>query len=118
MATARSLGNRISVQRCKEVVALIVDDNEGGEVLDLDAPNGFHAQLRVFDHFHFLDAVLRKPRGWPTDRAEIKSAMLLARLGDLPRAVALGQQDQASAGALELIDIGVHATRRCRSERT
>src|SRR5258708_33450389 len=31
----------------EEVVALVVDDDEGGEILDLDPPDGLHAELGV-----------------------------------------------------------------------
>lgn len=31
----------------EEVVALVVDDDKGGEVLDLDLPDGLHAELRI-----------------------------------------------------------------------
>jgi hypothetical protein len=33
----------------EEVVALVVDEDEGGEVFDFDLPNGFHSELRVFE---------------------------------------------------------------------
>src|SRR6476469_2090595 len=36
----------------EEVVALVVDDHEGREVDDLDAPNGLHAQFGVFEDLH------------------------------------------------------------------
>ncbi len=34
----------------EEVVALVVDDDEGGEVLDLDLPDRLHAELGVLEH--------------------------------------------------------------------
>jgi hypothetical protein len=36
----------------KEVVALVVNEDEGGEVLDLNFPNGFHSEFGIF---HALD---------------------------------------------------------------
>ena len=38
----------------EEIVALVVDQNEGGEVYHFDFPNGFHAQLFIFNELHFL----------------------------------------------------------------
>src|SRR4051794_41923824 len=42
----------------EEVVALVVDDDEGREVLDLDTPYRFHAELGVLEHVDVTDAVL------------------------------------------------------------
>src|SRR5690348_7312007 len=47
------------VQLLEEVIALVVDDDEGGEVLDLDLPDRLHAELGIFLHLDLLDAVLR-----------------------------------------------------------
>jgi hypothetical protein len=66
------------IQFLEEVVALVVDDDEGGEVFDLDAPDRFHAEFLVLDDFHLLDAVLGKPGCRAADGAEIKPAMGLA----------------------------------------
>src|SRR3954447_21154430 len=50
-------------RRCRgrileEVVALVVNDDERREVLDLDLPDGLHAELLVLDDLDLLDAVL------------------------------------------------------------
>ena len=53
----------------KEVIALIVDDDEGGEILDFNFPDRFHAELFVFNDFNFGDAVLRQTgRRWSQDK--------------------------------------------------
>src|SRR3990167_10757805 len=67
----------------EEIVALVVGDDEGREVLDLDAPDRFHPELRVFQHLDLLDDVLRQDRRRPADRAEIEALMLLAGIDDL-----------------------------------
>src|SRR3954451_3977378 len=36
------------IELLEEVVALVVDDDEGGKVLDLDAPDRLHAELGIF----------------------------------------------------------------------
>src|SRR3954453_9275497 len=71
----------------EEVVALVVDDDEGGEVLDLDLPDRLHAELGVLQHLDRLDAVLGEPGGGAADRAEVEAAVRGARLGDHLRAV-------------------------------
>ena len=36
------------IQFLEKIIALVVDDDEGGEVLDLDLPDRFHAELGIF----------------------------------------------------------------------
>ena len=59
----------------EEVVALVVHHHERGEVLDLDLPDRLHAQLRVLQHLHRPDAVLREPGRRAADRAEVEPAV-------------------------------------------
>ena len=75
----------------EEVVALVVHENEGGEVFHLDFPNGFHAQFGIFHAFDRLNVVLGKDSRRAADGAEIEAAVLPAGIGDLLRAVALGE---------------------------
>ena len=44
----------------EEVVALVVNEDECGEVLNLDFPNSFHAEFGIFNAFDALDVLLRK----------------------------------------------------------
>src|SRR5438876_4224045 len=46
-----------SGQGSEEVIALVVDDNEGRKIDDLDAPDRLHAELGIFDQLDLLDAV-------------------------------------------------------------
>src|SRR5438045_9081196 len=46
------------IQLLEEVVALVVDDDEGREIHDLNAPDRFHAEFGIFHHLDLLDAVL------------------------------------------------------------
>src|SRR5690348_1516046 len=66
------------VEFLEEIVALVIDDDEGGEVLDLDAPDRLHTKLWIFHHFDLLDAVLGQIGRRSTNRGEIEAAMLLA----------------------------------------
>jgi hypothetical protein len=57
-----------SLQPLIEIIALVIHDDEGWEILNLNPPNGFHAEFGIFQHFNLLDAVLREPRGGATNR--------------------------------------------------
>src|SRR3954471_13027621 len=85
------------IEFLEEVVALVVDDDEGRKILDLDAPDRFHAELGIFHHLDLLDAVLGKVGRGTADRAEIEAAVLLAGLAHRHRAVALGHHHHRAA---------------------
>src|SRR5262249_43360035 len=91
LRVAQHPGNIASaqVQLLEEVVALVIDDDEGREIHDLDAPDRFHAEFGIFKHLDLLDAVLSEVRRGATDRAEIEAAIFLAGLAHGRRAVAL-----------------------------
>src|SRR5688572_31259587 len=72
-----------------EVVALVVGDDERGEVLDFDPPDRLHAEILVLLHLDLLDAVIGEARRRTADRAEVEAAVLLARVAHLRAAVAL-----------------------------
>src|SRR5260221_4970874 len=88
----RSPGRQMDVspqiQFLEEFIALVVDDDEGREIHDLDAPDRLHAELGIFHHFDLLDAVLGEVCRRTPDRAEIEAAMLLAGFAHRRRAVA------------------------------
>src|SRR6185437_8234329 len=63
-------GDLPQIQFLEKVVALVVDDDEGGEIDHLDAPDRLHAELGVLEHLDLLDAVLGEPRRRAADRAE------------------------------------------------
>src|SRR5579871_5229803 len=100
----------------EEIVALVVDDDESGEVPDLDLPHRLHAKFRVFQHFNPGNAVLREPGGSAADRAEVEAAVALARLGYGSGPVALRQHNQRATGCLESFHIRIHASGGRRPE--
>src|SRR5258708_32827896 len=104
-------------QLLEEIIALVVDHDEGGEILHLDAPDRLHAELRIFDHLDLLDAVLGEIGGSAPDRGKIEAAVLLAGVPHLRRTVALGDRHHGAAGGLEIIDEAVHPPRRRRAKR-
>src|SRR5579871_1190757 len=73
------------VQLLEEIIPLVVDHDERGEVLDLDPPDRLHPKLGILHHFDLLDAVLRKVRCGAADGGEVEAAVLLAGLADLTR---------------------------------
>src|SRR6185437_8539893 len=99
----------------EKIIALVVDDDEGREVLDLDLPDRLHAELGIFLALDFLDAVLGELGGAAADRGEIEAAVLLAGIAHLRGPVALGERDHRAAGRLKLVDITVHPPRGGRA---
>src|SRR5262249_61455292 len=78
------------VQVLEEVVAFVVDDDEGREIDHFDAPDRFHAEFGIFDAFDLLDAMFRKIGRGAADRGEIEAAVLFASLAHRRRAIAFG----------------------------
>src|ERR1700721_840052 len=103
-AVSRSATASAQIQFLEEIIALVVDHDEGGEILDLDAPDRLHAELGIFDRLDLLDAVLGEIGGGAADRREIEAAVPLAGLAHLRRAVALGDRDHRAARGLEGVD--------------
>src|SRR5581483_2320345 len=91
------------IQVLEEVVALVVDDDEGGEIDHFNPPDRLHAELGIFQNLDLLDAVLGQVRRRAADGAEIEAAVSLAGLAHRRRAVALGQHHQGAARGLELL---------------
>ena len=69
----------------EEVVALVIDDDECREVHDVDLPHGLHAEFRILQHLHLLDAVLRQDRRRPANGPQVEAPVRLARVGHLGR---------------------------------
>ena len=66
------------LQPLVEIVPLVVDHDERGEILHLDPPHRFHAEFRILQHLHLADAVLRQPRRRPADAAQVEAAVFAA----------------------------------------
>ena len=92
----------------EEVVALVVHQNEGGEILNGNFPDSLHAEFGVLHAFNALDATLRQYGSHATNSAEVETAMLLASIGHHLSTVTLGNHNQRTAMRLELVHIGVH----------
>lgn len=97
------------VEGGEEVVAFVVDEDEGGEVFDGDFPNGFHAEFGEGDDFLGADVVLGEECGGAAGGAEVEAAVFFAGVGDLLGSVSFGEHDHGSAVGLEEVDVSVHA---------
>src|SRR5512141_736344 len=67
---------RLQAERLEEIVALVVHQDVGREVLHLDEPDGFHAQLREVEALDLADVLLRQDGGGAADAAEVEAAVL------------------------------------------
>ena len=93
----------------EEVVSLVIDEEEGGEVDDIDLPDGFHSELGVLQALHLPDVFFGQNGGGSSDGPEIESSVLLAGVGDLLGSVSLRQRDHGAALGHERPHVGVHA---------
>src|SRR5262245_35062103 len=73
-------GHSPQIELLEEIVAFVVDDDEGREVLHLDPPDRLHAELGIFHGLDLLDAVLGEVGRRAADRGEIEAAVLAAGL--------------------------------------
>src|SRR5687767_4055970 len=102
----------------EEVIPFVVDDDEGRKVLNLNLPDRFHAEVFILDDLDLLDTVLRKIRRGAADGPQIKTTIRLTGRTHVATAVPLGQHDVAATGLLELVDVGIHASRSGGPERS
>ena len=99
-------------QGLEEIITLVINEDECGEVLDLNLPYSLHAQLGILHALDAPDAALGEDSGHAADGAEVETSVLEAGVGDDLRAVALGDHDEGGAVVLELIHVGIHAVGR------
>ena len=79
----------------EEVVTLVVDEDKGGEVFYRNLPDSLHTQFGILHALNALDRTLRQYGSHTANGAEIESAVLLACVGHLLAAVALGNHYHA-----------------------
>ena len=103
------------LQLFEEVVALVVYEDECGEILNGDLPYCLHAQLRIFHTLDALDAALRQNGSHASDGAEIETSVLLTSICYHVAAIALGYHHETCTVVLELIYVWVHAVGSGRS---
>ncbi len=89
------------VEGGEEVVALVVDEDEGGEVFDGDFPDGFHAEFGEGDDFLGADVVLSEECGGSASGAEVEAAVIFAGICHGLGAVPFGEHDHGAAVCLE-----------------
>ena len=79
----------------EEVVTLVIDEDEGREVLHVNLPDSLHAELGIFHTFDTLDARLRQDCSHTADTSEIEAAILLTSIGNHLRTVTLCNHHKA-----------------------
>ena len=67
----------------KEIITLIIHDDEGGEVLNVYLTYSLHAELLEVYDLNALDRVLGEDSCGATDRAEVEAAVSLTSVGHL-----------------------------------
>ena len=67
----------------KEIITLIIYDDEGREVLNIDLAYCLHAELLEVYNLNALDRVLSKDSCGTTDRAEVEATVSLTSVGNL-----------------------------------
>lgn len=82
------------LQLFKEVVSLVVNQYESGEVLNGNLPDGFHTQFGILNAFDARYAALRQHCRHAADGSQIETAVLLAGVGNGLRTVSLGNHYQ------------------------
>src|SRR5664279_1637360 len=83
----------IFIEFVKEVIPLIVGDDECRHVLDPDFPDSLHAEIFEIDHLNRFDIFCRKYCCRTSDRTEIKPSVLFACIYDSPAPVSFGNHD-------------------------
>ena len=85
---------RPRLQGLKEVITLIIDQDEGGEVLNINLPDSLHAEFGILYALDALNAALRQNGSDTTDRAQIEAAILLTCLCDDIGTITLGNHHE------------------------
>ena len=73
----------LSVEVGVKVLPLVIDDDEGREILDFDLPHRFHTEIFEFQDFDVFDAVFGQPCGRAADGSQIEAPVLPAGLAHL-----------------------------------
>ena len=105
-------------QSIEEVVALVIDEEEGGEVNNVNLPDSFHAQFRIFQTLDLLDVFLGQHGSRTTDGTQIETTVLLASISHLLRTITLGERDHGTTSIHERIEVRIHTTSSGGTERT
>ena len=101
---------------CKEIVTLIIYDDEGREILHINLANSLHTKLWEVYNLDRLDRVLREDCSRTTDRAELEAAICLASISNSRRTVTLSYHNHRATVLLEEVYIRVHTTCGSRTE--
>ena len=67
---------------CKEVIALVINNDKCREVLYINLADSLHAELWEVYNLNALDRVLCKDSCWATDRAEVEATVSLTSVSN------------------------------------
>ena len=76
-------GSARSADLIKEVISLVVNDDECREVLYFDLPHCFHAKFWLIQLFNLGDAILRQTGCWATNGTQVETTVRIACIGHL-----------------------------------
>lgn len=89
-------------------MVFVVDDDEGGEIFDLNFLYGFYVEFGEFEDVDFFDVVLSENCGGVVDGVEVKIVVGFIGVGDGGGMIVFGEYDYGIVGGLELIDVRVY----------
>ena len=90
---------------CEEVVTLVINDDKGGEVLNINLTHSLHTKLGEVNNLHALDRALCQYCCGTTDRAEVEASISLASVCNGLRAVTLRNHHHRATSLLEEVNI-------------
>ena len=93
IALRQNRASATGLQLFEEVVALVVNEDECGEVLHLNLPNRLHTKFGIFHALDGLDVVLGEDGSGAADGTEVEAAVLFASVCYGFGAVALGEHN-------------------------
>ena len=103
------------LQLLEKVVSLVVNKDEGREVLDGNLPDCLHTQFGILNAFDARYAALRQHCRHASDGSQIETAVLLTSVGNGLRTVSLGNHHQGAAVCLKFVNVWVHTVGGCRA---
>lgn len=81
------------LQLFKEVIALVINQDECREVNNVNFVNSFHTELRILNALDAADGLSGQVGSNTADRAEVEAAVFLAGFGNDVCTVAFGDHD-------------------------
>ena len=68
---------------CEEIVAFVIYNDKGWEILHINLANGLHTELWEVYNLNRLDRVFSEDCSRTSDRAEVETTICLASIGNI-----------------------------------